>query len=57
MSATGYPESRESNEEFKTKIAIYALLALKALTKISSEYELHPNKISKWKKQLLILTT
>jgi len=44
---------RKFNAEFKTKVAIEAIRGLKTLNEISSEYEVHPNQVSKWKKQLL----
>ena len=45
---------RKFNAEFKTKVAIEAIRGLKTLNEISSEYEIHPNQVAKWKKQLLI---
>jgi len=45
---------RKFSAEFKTKVAIEAVRGLKTLNELSSEYEVHPNQISKWKKQLLI---
>ena len=44
---------RKFSAEFKTKVAIEATRGLKTLNEISSEYEIHPNQITKWKKQLL----
>lgn len=44
---------RKFSAEFKTKVAIEAIRGLKTLNEISSEYEVHPNQITKWKKQLL----
>ena len=44
---------RKFSAEFKTKVAIEAIRGLKTLNGISSEYEIHPNQITKWKKQLL----
>jgi len=44
---------RKFSAEFKTKVAIEAIRGLKTLNEISSEYEIHPNQITKWKKQLL----
>lgn len=46
---------RKFSAEFKTKVAIEAIRGLKTLNEISSEYEVHPNQITKWKKQLLNL--
>ena len=44
---------RKFSAEFKTKVAIEAIRGLKTLNEISSEYEIHPNQIREWKKQLL----
>jgi len=44
---------RKFSAEFKTKVAIEAIRSIKTLNELSSEYEVHPNQISKWKKQLL----
>ena len=44
---------RKFSADFKTKVALEAIRGLKTLNEISSEYEVHPNQVSKWKKQLL----
>ena len=44
---------RKFSVEFKTKVAVEAIRGLKTLNELSSEYEVHSNQISKWKKQLL----
>ncbi len=44
---------RRFSAEFKTKVAIEAIRGFKTLNELSSEYEVHPNQISNWKKQLL----
>lgn len=44
---------RKFSAKFKTKVAIEAIRGLKTLNEISSDYEVHPNQVSKWKKQLL----
>jgi putative transposase len=41
------------NKEFKFKIALEAIKGEKQLSQIASEYNVHPNQISQWKKQLL----
>jgi len=44
---------RRFSAESKTKVAIEAIRGFKTLNELSSEYEVHPNQISNWKKQLL----
>jgi len=44
---------RKFSAEFKTKVAMEAIKGLKTLNELSSEFEVHPNQISKWKKQLI----
>ena len=39
--------------KLKAKIALEALKGDRTLAKIASDYEVHPNQITKWKKQLL----
>jgi len=39
--------------QFKAKVAIEAIRGLKTINEISTEYEVHPNQVSKWKKQVL----
>jgi putative transposase len=41
------------NDQFKFKIALEATQGLKTLNEIASQHNLHPNLVSKWKKQLL----
>jgi putative transposase len=37
---------------FKAKVALEAIKGLKTISEIASEYEVHPNQVSKWKRQL-----
>ena len=44
---------RRYKAEFKFKVALEAAKEIKTVSQLASEYELHPNQISTWKKQLL----
>jgi len=44
---------RKFNSEFKAKIALEAIRGDKTVNEIATEYEVHPNQVSKWKSQLL----
>lgn len=44
---------RRHSNQFKFKVALEASKGLKTLNEIASEYNLHPNQVSSWKKQLL----
>jgi transposase-like protein len=44
---------RNFTEGFKAKVALEAVKGLKTVTALASEYQLHPNQISDWKKQLV----
>jgi len=39
--------------EFKTKVAIAAIKALKTSSELASQYQIHPVQISGWKKQAI----
>lgn len=43
---------RRFSKEFKAQVAIEALKEQKTLGQISTEYGVHPNQISLWKKEL-----
>jgi len=44
---------RNHSNQFKFKVALEATQGLKTLNEIASQYNLHPNQVSNWKKQLL----
>jgi putative transposase len=44
---------RQHSDQFKFKVALEASKGIKTLNELASEYEVHPNQISSWKKQLL----
>jgi len=39
---------------FKAQVALEAIREQKTLNELAGEYKLHPNMISKWKKELLM---
>jgi putative transposase len=44
---------RRYSAEFKFKVALEAAKGTKTLNELASEFEVHPNQISEWKKELL----
>jgi len=44
---------RKHSGQFKFKVALAAAKGDRTINKIASEYNLHPNQVSNWKKQLL----
>lgn len=46
-------KKRRFSREFKSKVAIEALKGIRTIREISVQYQIHPNLISNWKKQLL----
>ena len=44
---------RNHSAQFKAKVAMAAAKGDKTIAELSSEYEVHPNQITQWKKQLL----
>ena len=44
---------RKFTDKFKAKVALDAVRGVKTLAELASEYQVHPNQVSEWKKQLL----
>jgi len=44
-------KSKRYSPEFKAKVALEALREEKSLAELAAQFDLHPNMISKWKRQ------
>lgn len=44
---------RKLTAAFKAKVALEAIKGHKTVNEIASEFDVHPNQVSAWKKQLL----
>jgi len=44
---------KKHSKELKSRIALDAIKGQKTMSELASEYEVHANQISRWKKQLL----
>ena len=41
------------SSEFKAKVALEAIKGYKSMNEIAKEYEVHPNAVGNWKKEVL----
>ncbi len=44
---------RKFSPEFKSKVALEAIKGIQTIHEIARQYEVHPNQVSSWKKQML----
>lgn len=44
---------RRFTEKFKAKVSLEAVKGVKTISELAAEYQVHPNQISNWKKQLM----
>ncbi|MGL4332322.1 MAG: transposase, partial [Bacteroidales bacterium] len=42
---------RKISPSLKVKVALEAMKGIRSINEIASEYEVHPNQVSQWKKQ------
>lgn len=47
------PQRRVFSPQLKAEIALASIKGDKSLAEIASEYEVHPNQVSQWKRQFL----
>lgn len=46
-------QRKQYDSRFKAQVAIEAIKNQQTLAQIASQYQVHPNQVSKWKKQVL----
>ena len=44
---------KQYNVQFKFKVALDAAKGVKTINQLASDYDLHPNQVSSWEKQLV----
>lgn len=46
-------QRKQYSGDFKAKVAIEAIKATQTINELASQYEVHPNQVTQWKKQVL----
>ena len=46
-------QRKQYDSRFKAQVAIEAIKNQQTIAQIASQYQVHPNQVSKWKKQVL----
>ena len=46
-------QRKQYDSRFKAQVALEAIKNQQTLAQIASQYQVHPNQVSKWKKQVL----
>jgi putative transposase len=46
-------QRKQYSAEFKAKVALEAIKGNKTINELASQFEVHPNQITQWKKQVL----
>ncbi len=46
-------QRRNHSDTFKAKVALEAVKGIKTINEIASKFQIHPNQVTKWKKELL----
>lgn len=44
---------RKYTDKFKAKVALEAIRGVKTIAELAKEYQVHPNQVSGWKRQVL----